>query len=170
MTKKEKATLTHLLQLGAKRVIPSHTQATNHEEFWKWQGNACRQTAFWVAFYLDKCYPGRKIDLYEGLFVDEVLGNHEHAYTYMWPDGDEPGLLVDVSRITYPTIVDFRNELPEDLSEYFQPHVDWDVHHIKSVQVDWKKMLEAPEFYTGDTYEKFCQKITDVTEAWGKNR
>ena len=166
MDSKRRAELRHLLSLAGKRIIPLYFAMKNPREFRRWQANACRQTAYWVCWHLQGQYPKAKVELWEGTFMDEFFGLHEHAYTWMWPGDDHPGILVDVARVSYPVLFETRDSMPQDLGPWFTDQVGWEVKHVSGKWIDWSKMVEDQEYYTGEKYGDVMIGIDNLLRAF----
>ena len=169
LTEQQQANLSHTLMLIGKRVIPTYFFRARKSEYLKWQGNACRQTAMFVAEFLQAQYPKAVIKLYDGTFEDPYHGSREHAYVFMKLDEeDTTGVLVDVARVSYPCIVNF--EYPEvlvtNLTSILSRLAQHTVVQTKAVNVNWKAMLESPEYYTQKPYWEVYKELIALTEKF----
>jgi hypothetical protein len=160
MNDNNKARLTHYLMLAGKRVVPAYFMNANEEKFWNWQANACRQTAMFTAYYLDMTFPDRKVHLYESKFQDVALGqDYEHAYVWVEPEGNEKGIFVDVSRVSYPCAVEWWHGMPDDLSTYWSNAVGRRVLQKDRTEIEWQTMLLATEYYTDEPFMDVVKEI-----------
>ena len=165
----EKADLTHILMLIGKRVIPTYFYRQRKAEYLKWQGNACRQTAMFVAEFLGAQYPGSIVSLYDGLFRDDYNGEHEHAYVFVKFDkDDDTGLLVDVARVSYPCIVqfDYPEVLATNLSSTLTRLAQHPVIQTKATLINWNGMLGSPEYYTQKPYWEVYKELIALLEKY----
>lgn len=167
MNNTNKIQLTHSLMLLGKRIVPTFFNEYSPQRFKKWQYNACRQTAIVVAQYLSELdnFKDRDIQVWEGNFFDEALGQYDHAWVYINDTDNESGLFVDVSRVTYPCVVRWMDGMPSNIGEMFSLLADrrlGTVHELNRIMVDWKPILEENEYYTGLPYRGVAVRMIKI--------
>ena len=170
LTEKDQAHLKHVLMLIGKRVVPTYFYHNKRIQYLKWQGNACRQTAMFVAAFLQAQYPNAIVKVLEGTFEDAFLGGHEHAYTYMkFNTNDTTGLLVDVGRVSYKCMVEF--EYPEVLvGNLTSILTNYNRHSITQTNfksdLNWESMLTITEYYTGKHYWQMFKEMKSLLDKY----
>lgn len=161
---KEFVTLRHTLSLIGKRVVPCSLFSEHPLDFMKWQYNCCRQVAMVVAWFLKKSFKDRSISLYEANFKDPYLGDAVHAFVYMKPrEGDKFGLLVDVSRVSYPVLVERMPEL-RDPAVILSNKMGYEITMENLTEVKWEELLKSEEYFTKIPYQDFCHGMTHLLE------
>lgn len=155
------ANLRHALSLIGKRIVPGFLFYNHREVFLKWQWNSCRQTALFVAWYLTNIvFKGKRdVALYEANFTDPYLGDAVHAFCWVKPsEEDKYGLLIDVSRVSYPVLVERMTEI-RDPSTLLSNRMGYEIKMTDLVEIGWESLLDTPEYFTHVPYRDFCEMI-----------
>lgn len=131
----------------------------NPEEYKRWHGNCCKQTAIFGAYILKILLPDYEWTTWDGVFSDKHKGE-DVRYNHAWILGKEPStnrrLLIDLARTTKERL--FRevsgNRFPKDHPEYK------DMVEESRERLDWEKMIEEDdEFYTGLPSRTFIEVL-----------
>ena len=155
--------LRHVLSLLGKRIIPGYLYSKYPDTTLIWQWNSCRQTAMVVCYYLKYIvFPDRTVSMYEANFTDPILDDAVHAFCFLRPsEEDKYGLLIDVSRVSYPVIVERMTEM-RDPGIILSNKMGYEIKMEKLVELDWRMLMEKTEYFSGERYINFCKKIVDL--------
>jgi hypothetical protein len=180
--------LQHVFNLIGRRIVPCYFFTYNHKEFMRWQFNACRQTAIICAYFLDQLAerinervhnihggPAFVASAWDSHFSSVFDAPYNHAWAFM--DSQESlneqvseGLFVDVSRITYPTLVQWGVNDPE---RQFNNHPMTPLQNSVVFTergprecLPWKDLLDEREYYTGKKGWEICRDIESLLNGY----
>lgn len=146
------AHLTHWLNLIGRRIVPYVCSSHDFDKFAKWQMNCCRQTAMVVHGFLESVmcvkYGITDIQTFETSFHCPVFGKFEHSWTSCTTElFDSQELLIDVGTIIFTplTVLSPVGHIVNIRSE----EAGWNIKHVKTVELDYQKLNEDTEYYTG---------------------
>lgn len=119
----------------------------NPEEYKRWGGNACRQTAIMGVHFLREFLPSYEWTAYDGDFSDIVQGvprQYNHAWIHGIDKKNKRGLLVDLSRVDRERLF-----IPVKENKYPKNHPAY--KHMKLIRkekIDIEKQMQDHEYYT----------------------
>ena len=136
----------------------------NLEEYNKWGGNCCRQSAIFGAYTLNEMLPDYEWVVWDGE-MDDIVNGKNVSYNHAWIIGKGNGkrILVDLAR-------SYRERLFIEVPSngYPKDHPEYKDMVIKSrVKLDWRREIaNEREYYTGLTGDEFCKELVKVSQPY----
>lgn len=133
-------------------------EEANPEQYKKWGGNACRQTAFFGRKILADLLPDYTWTVWDGIF-DDIVNDKPVQYNHAWIYGVDKAsgkrLLVDLARLHHERlfIEVTGNRYPKDHPSYFH------MKEVKREKVDLEDWGRAPEYYTQLDASSFMDRV-----------
>lgn len=138
-----------LNQLG-KRILPQYFYSKNPTSMDLWQNQICRQSHVIAAHYLDKWLNRNEelnynIQFCESIFKDLITGSfYDHSWVWVESITQEDAYLCDIARVSGH--IGFVRAVRNHPDDYLQ---DEEVTNKRLDKIDYKKLLEEGEYYTG---------------------
>ena len=136
--------------------MPYICSSYDHEKFIDWQFNCCNQTAMVVHEFLLRQSLVDVID--PKIFViklkDPIIGIYEHAYNKCKIFKDQKSLLIDVSTVSYKTLVQTGRADSLNLASIRSIEAGYTIKEISNVQI-FPSNLEEYEYFTGLPTKEF---------------
>ena len=147
LTKREEYVKKYTFEL----FIPTlhHTiKAFNEQEYKKWGGNTCRQSAILGAYFLNQWLPEYEWQVWDGNFTDIIRGK-KYEFNHAWIYGENKqtgeGLFLDLSNVIKERL--FFKTKDNVYPSYHEQYKNQ--KELNRVQLDWEKMLATDyEYYT----------------------
>lgn len=139
-------------------------KSRNSEEYEKWGGNCCRQSAIFGAVVLSEILPEYTWTVWDGVMDDVIRGkevNYNHAWIFGKCDGKR--LLVDLSRQYQERLfIEVKvNGYPKDHPEYANMVI------TSREQLDWKKAFDDDlEYYTQLSGKDFYEELIKISQPY----
>jgi hypothetical protein len=126
-------------------ILKSHSP----EKYKRWEGNCCKQTAIFGAFFLSTNMKGYTITTWEGIFEDIEYNKpvkYNHAWIFAKEEATGRRLFIDMARLHRPNIFIevTKNGYSKDIPGY---------EHIKEIsrtQLNWvEQITKEVEYFSG---------------------
>jgi hypothetical protein len=145
-------------------VLHNYLEAHNPDEYARWHGNCCRQTAILGAMVLKSALPEYTWSAWDGWFNDLLYGKrveYNHAWIYGIDKETGRALLVDLARMHKERLF-----IPTRANAYPHGHPEYkDQVEVSRERLDLDESMKGTEYYTGLPSYQVLSDVTSIMAA-----